>query len=116
MKSIILIASLALIIGCTSTKNTQPTETTMDESSEAKEMIAKGFLMGTIKAYETEGNCPFVIEVAGETPYYLDPIDLDESFKQNDMKVWFTFFGLRMMNRCEKANPVKINEIKKRAE
>jgi len=46
-----------------------------------------------------------------------DPINLDESFsafKQDGMKVWFTFAGLRMMNRCEKANPINLIDIQTR--
>lgn len=116
MKLLIMLASLSILMGCSTSKNATQSESTMDNSAEIKEMTAQGFLQGTIKAYETESNCPFIIEVSGEIPYYYDPINLEESFKQNDTKIWFTFAGLRMMNRCEKANPISILEIRKRAE
>ena len=44
----------------------------------------------------------------------LDPINLEESMKKDGLKVWVTYQGLRMMNRCEKANPVSIVEIEMR--
>lgn len=116
MKSFFIIASLSILMGCNTTKNTQQVDPPMDNSAEIKEMTAQGFLMGTIKTYKTEGSCPFVIEVAGETPIFYDPINLEEVYKVNDQKIWFKFAGLRMMNRCVKANPVSILEIQKRAE
>lgn len=116
MKSMIIIASLTILMGCGASKNKQQADSAVDNSKEIKEMTEQGFLMGTIKTYAAEGNCPYVIEVAAETPYFFDPINLEESFKQNDTKVWFRFAGLRMMNRCEKANPVSILEMQKRAE
>ena len=89
-------------------------ETSKNSEMSAK-MIEDGFKMGTIVASKAEGDCPFTIQMEGEDkPYFLDPINLDESFKKNGQKVWFTFNGLRMMNRCEKANPVSIVEMKKR--
>jgi hypothetical protein len=113
MKSLIIMASLSILMGCNSTKTTVNETTDMEQ---AKEMIAQGFLMGTIKTYATEGNCPFVIEVVGETPIFYDPINLEEVYKVNDQKIWFKFAGLRRMNRCIKANPISILEIQKRAE
>jgi hypothetical protein len=116
MKSLVIIASLSLLMGCSTTKKTTQSDSAMENSAEIKEMTAQGYLMGTVKVYASEGNCPYVIEVADDTPYYLDPINLEESFKQEGTKIWFTFAGLRMMNRCIKANPVSILDIKKRAE
>jgi hypothetical protein len=65
---------------------------------------------------KAEGDCPFAIMVEAEEPYYLDPINLDESYKVAGEKIWFKFRGLRMMNRCDKASPIEISEIQKREE
>lgn len=111
----ILFSTLFILVACSSTKtaSNQPNTQTMEEQ---KEMLAEGYLMGTIMAHSSEGNCPYIIEVVADPPYYFDPINLDENFKKEGEKIWFTFAGLRMMNRCEKANPVSILDIKKRAE
>ncbi|MBL4662789.1 MAG: hypothetical protein JKY22_04370 [Flavobacteriaceae bacterium] len=113
--SFVLIA--LMLFSCNSKK------TTADAMAESKKvemhtkMTSNGYKMGTIIASKEEGDCPFVIQMEGEDqPYFLDPINLDESFKKNGEKIWFTFGPLRMMNRCEKANPVSIIEIEKREE
>jgi len=79
---------------------------------DSKKMMADGYTMGTIVASTAEGDCPFVIssEIDGNAVMY-DPINLEETYKQDGMKVWYKFNGLRMMNRCEKANPVNLSEI-----
>lgn len=85
---------------------------------ETEKMLEAGYQLGTIVASSAEGDCPFVIELATKTDTLLyDPINLDKSFssfKQDNMKVWFTFQPLRMMNRCTKANPINLIDIKTR--
>lgn len=88
----------------------------MQNMEEEKKMLAEGYLKGTIIVYSSEGNCPYVIEVAAANPYYFDPVNLDEAFKMDGEKIWFKYNGLGMMNRCEKAVPVSLSDIKKRAE
>jgi len=111
MNWITRILILALIAGCSSAKKME------NQPSEAeKKMLAAGFLMGTVIAEPNGGGCPYTIEVAAETPYYLDPLNLMEYYQKDGKKIWFKFQGLRMMNRCEKANPVSIQEIQERAE
>ena len=85
---------------------------------QVEKMMAAGFQAGTIVASDAEGDCPFTIRLEDKTGTLLyDPINLDKSFssfKQDGMKVWFTFAGLRMMNRCEKANPINLIDIQSR--
>lgn len=117
MKSTLLLFTIVLFMSCSSTKNTKETMDKTQTSMEAKKMIEKGFLAGTIVVSTKEGECPFTIKVKGdEDAFHLDPINLDESFKRDGQKVWFTYNGLRMMNRCDNANPISIKEIQKRAE
>lgn len=114
--------AVVLLASCNSKKvateaTTDATAETKTMSMNAKEMIKNGFTMGTIEESKAEGDCPFVIRIEGEDkPYFYDPINLDESFKKHGEKIWFTFNGLRMMNRCERANPVSIVAIQKREE
>lgn len=84
---------------------------TMDE----QKLMADGFLKGIIVHSEMEGDCPYTIKLESdpEEYYYLDPINLEERFKKDGEQVWIKFHGLRRMNRCNKANPVEILEIKK---
>jgi hypothetical protein len=116
MKTIFALTTLVVLSSC----NQKATNDAMAETKKTEmhtKMTANGFKMGTIVASKVEGDCPYVIEMEGDNkPYYLDPINLDESFKKNGEKIWFTFGPLRMMNRCEKANPVSIIEMEKREE
>ncbi|MCB0457122.1 MAG: hypothetical protein R2776_10050 [Flavobacteriaceae bacterium] len=118
MKSILFAFALVAMISCSTTKTVNETTNKKETTAmDAKKMIENGFERGVIIASTEEKNCPFVIEVAGrQDNYYLDPINLDEAFKKGGEKIWFKYNGLRMMNRCEYANPVSITEIQKRAE
>ena len=99
--------------------NSKKTATDNNASSEIKtsmtqeEMLANGFVTGSIEESTKEGDCPFTIKITGEggTTFYYDPTNLGDEFKKDGMEVIFTFRGLRMMNRCDKANPIQINEI-----
>ena len=107
--------SALLLISCSSTKN-KPVNSTPVETNTEK-MIAEGFTAGTMVLSDEPGDCPVTIKLDGtDTLTYYDPIDLDDAFKTEGMKVWFKFRGLRMANRCQKANPIAIEEIKKRGE
>ncbi len=80
-------------------------------------MIEEGFIKGIIVTSKVEGDCPITIQVEGkEGSYFLDPINLEDNYKNDGEKIWFKFAGLRRMNRCEKANPISIIEIQKRVE
>lgn len=116
MKTLIVLIALTLIASCSEKATKDAITDTKDEAMNAK-MIEDGFKMGTIVASKKEGDCPYVIEIEGDDQtYYLDPINLDVTFKKHGEKIWFTFAGLRMMNRCLKANPVSIIDMQKREE
>lgn len=81
----------------------------------AKKMKEAGFHSGTIVYSDAEGDCAYTIDVdSDDYKYLLDPINLDEKYQKDGAKIWFKFAGLKMMNRCEKANPVSIVEIQDR--
>jgi len=102
-----------MILSCTTIKDKKNEENTATSS---EEMMEEGFKKGIIVFSDVEGDCPYTIKMQGETAYFLDPINLEEAFKKDGEKVWFKFNGLRRMNRCEKANPVSIETMQKRAE
>jgi len=120
LKTTIVLAAF-VVFSCCSAKKTASDNGTTDTTKNSEmttKMMANGYKMGTIVASKTEGDCPYVIEMKDDAgkPYYLDPINLEESYKKDGAKIWFTFAGLRMMNRCEKANPVNIIQMEKREE
>ncbi len=99
----------------TTTTSTTTETNTDNEKMDAKKMMAAGYLLGTIVYSDKEGDCPYTIQMPGDKMefYYLDPINLEESYKKDGQKVWIKFAGLRRMNRCDKATPAEITDIKK---
>jgi len=104
-------------IACNSSKNTTSNDSEMasEKMKIEKKMMDAGFKKGTIVYSEEEGDCPYTIKIE-ESGNFLDPINLEESYKAGGTEVWVKYNGLRRMNRCVKANPVSIAEIQKRAE
>src|SRR5690606_32015512 len=102
------------ISGNTSSETTTQTNTN-NETMDPKKLMAEGFLLGTIVYSDKEGDCPYKIQMPGDKMefYYLDPINLEEKFKVDGQKVWIKFNGLRRMNRCDKATPAELVDIKK---
>ena len=110
----ILLLSIFLF-SCNSANKSVSDSSEKETQIETKNMIEAGFTKGLIVTSKEEGDCPVTIQVEGKDgSYFLDPINLEDNFKTNGEKVWFKFAGLRMMNRCEKANPVSLIEIQKR--
>ncbi len=128
LKSVLLVFS-AFILSCgstdkqpqTSTNSETTTTTTASESStssgnlDPQKLMAEGYMLGTIVFSDKEGDCPYTIQMPGDKMefYYLDPVNLDEKYKVDGQKVWIKFNGLRTMNRCDKATPAEITDIKK---
>lgn len=114
-----------IIVSCgTTEKQTQTTSTSETTSSESTtntetldsiKMLAEGYTLGTIVYSDKEGDCPYTIQMPGDKMefYYLDPINLEESFKVDGQKVWIKYNGLRRMNRCDKATPAEVVDMKK---
>ena len=108
---------LSLLFSCNSTHKsiTNNTEEEEEAQMESNKMTEAGFTSGTIVYSEKEGDCPTTIQVeGGEEALFYDPINIAEVFKNDGNKVWFKFTRLRMMNRCDKAGPIRIEEILER--
>ncbi|WP_290626505.1 hypothetical protein [Altibacter sp.] len=76
-------------------------------------MMEAGYSKGVIVYSDKEGDCPYTIQVVGSDAMF-DPVNLSENYKRAGEKIWFTYSPLRMMNRCDKANPVNVDDIKTR--
>lgn len=119
IKTLIITFTVLLASNCSSSKKTMVTDPTSENktvanSSKDASMMEEGYLKGTIVASTTEGDCPYVIEVEGKEAYFLDPTNIESTYQKDGMKIWFTYRGLRMMNRCQKANPIELVDIEKR--
>ena len=115
IKSTLLLFTVLLMACCSSTKSAPENDTTNTPDMEIKNMLDEGYKMGVIVASRKEGDCPITIQIQDEETYFLDPINIAEMYDVKDGdKVWVKYTGLRMMNRCDKANPVSLTEIKQR--
>ena len=106
------IATIALtvlmITSCGSTK-----KVASEDLIEVSNEIESGeFLKGQVIFSDVEGDCAYSIKTVGPGAELLDPINLTDEFKIAGQQIWFKYTGLRRANRCEKARPVEINEIK----
>ena len=79
-------------------------------------MIAAGYHSGVVTK-NTSCNCEceskwLLKEMAGSS---LDPINLEEEFQEEGLRIWFRMRPLRMMNRCQGsgASPVSISDAQK---
>ncbi|MBS3739361.1 hypothetical protein [Mesohalobacter halotolerans] len=98
-----------MFVSCNSTKNPK---TENDAATEkAKKMIADGFKKGIIIAFDKKSNCPYIIKLQkSNQTAFLDPVDLPAKFKEDKMAIWFKFTPSRRIKRCQKANPVLLND------
>ena len=104
-----ILSSLFLMLACNGTKDTSTTNE-MAKMDVQQEMMEQGFTKGTIVYSDIEGDCEYTIKL--EDGRMFESTDLKEEFKKADMEVWFKFQPLRRMNKCKKANPVGISEMK----
>ncbi len=115
----ISIITLVTFSCCSASKKTsnevsKKSETVMD----SKKMLEEGYWEGVVVLSKAEGDCPVTIKIDNkEGSYFLDPINMTEKYKGfiiEGTKVWIKYAGLRMMNRCDKASPVNIVDLKSR--
>ena len=108
--------TLFILLGvCCSSKKTSTDIAPKSQINTVKktELISKNFTPGVIQESPKNEDCLFTILVSEQNkqPYSLDPINLDEAYKKNGLAVSFKYRPLRMVNRCQSANPVEIQEI-----
>lgn len=116
-------ALLIFFASCSSSKETAKetsSNNTNNEQSDSKimdaQMIKDGFYLGVIKHLKNS-KCEYII-MDVKTKAQFDPINISEetykAFRKDTQKVYYKYLPLRMMNRCNDANPISLIEIKKR--
>ena len=116
IKTIFALTILMTVIACSSTKSKEGSNESIakETAAENAKMMSEGYIKGTIVFSNKPDDCPYTIQLEGEDNLMYDPINLDVKFQRHDEKIWFTFSPLRRMNRCKKANPISITDIKER--
>lgn len=110
MKTTLLLLGAAALLCFTSCKNTEEVAKDNMEEKVAKETFdPTGYTAGVIEYSKEKDDCEYTIKL--KEGLYYDPINLEDGYKKDGMAVYFKFRGLRMMNRCPKANPVSIEEM-----
>lgn len=105
MKTTLLLGVAALLCFA-SCKNTE--EVAKDKIKE-KAFDPTEYTAGVIVHSKEKNDCEYTIRL--KEGIFYDPVNLDDGFKKDGMAVYFKFMGLRMVNRCTKANPISIKEI-----
>lgn len=109
MKTSILLGT-AMLLCLASCKNTNKlAKESINKKAVETKFDPSGYQKGVIVHSEEKGDCEYTILLDNGTNY--DPINLENSFKKGGMSVYFKYRGLRMANRCTKANPISIEEI-----
>lgn len=116
-KTSAIILTLAITSCCSLTKTPKTSSESDIKKLEQNDklFLDQGYSKGTIVYSDIKGDCEYTIRVES-TGTLFDPINLENNFKKDGAKIWFTFNGLRMMNRCDKANPISIDNIHMRTE
>ncbi len=78
----------------------------------AMQFDTTGYTSGTIVQSKAAGDCEWTIQL--EDGRFLDPMTIDKDFMKDGATVWIKFLPQRRMQRCDKASPVAISEIKLR--
>lgn len=106
LRNFIPAAFVMLAFSCNTNKSVSGEN--RDISSE--KMEEAGFQKVELVVSDTEGDCPYTLQIKGQETL-LDPINLEDTYKKSGISLWVKYRPLRMPNRCEKANPVEIMEI-----
>jgi hypothetical protein len=110
---------LLISTSCDSTRTAvEQTEPTVNNTKEMDTKYANdGYASGVIDYDEKRSKCSFII-IDDKSKLKYDPININEdkfaSLRGNGTKIYFKFHALRMMNRCDDAQPIEIEDIKKR--
>jgi len=97
MKFVTSIISLGVLLSCCGT------QTSVDDN----------FLSGTMVYSSLENDCAYTIKVSeNEDVYFFDPINLEDKYMKDGLKIQFQHRPLRVKKRCDKANPISITKMK----
>ncbi|ANH59347.1 hypothetical protein [Dokdonia donghaensis] len=113
MKKKLFITGIILVTGLMLASCGQKA-TTEEKAKEETTMSfdTTGYTSGTIVQSKAEGDCEWTIKL--KDGRFLDPMAIDKDFMKDGATVWIKFLPQRRMQRCDKASPVAISEIKLR--
>lgn len=111
MKTKLFITGITLVTGLVLASCGQKA-TTEEKAKEETTMSfdTTGYTSGTIIQSKAEGDCEWTIKL--KDGRFLDPMTIDKDFMKDGATVWVKFLPQRRMQRCDKANPVDLTEIK----
>ena len=114
----------ALLVSCGTAKDvSDATEEVVDETTETVEETTEDVneviednsnitYDGIIKDKSTTEGCTFLIETdLGEGTVLLEPVHLQEEYKQDGLKVNFTFTYSKRPSKCGIATPILLGTI-----
>lgn len=110
----VLITGLCSLLGlasCNSTKNNVEEKASEEVLKINQTLLKEGFTYGTMVHSTEEGDCQWTIAL--ESGIYYDPINLEDVYKTEGVTLYFKFRPLRRASRCNKANPIELEEVKK---
>lgn len=111
LKYLALAILLLSVSSCKVRKNHASNAT--PDSVEQEQTIPEGFEKGMVSHRpENIEACRWFIELDDQR--LLEPLDLPEEFQKDSLKVWISYMVQRRPSRCLEAQPVGINEIRKR--
>ena len=115
MKTIVACILLMTVVGCCSMKSKASSSAAAAKETvlEKTKMLNEGYIKGTIVYSDKPDDCAYTIQLEGKDKVMYDPMNLEIDFQKHGEQVWFTFSPLRRMNRCIKANPIRLTDIKK---
>lgn len=111
MKTTLILLGTAALLCFVSCKNTKEVaKDNIDEKVTEEKFDPTGYTAGVIVYSQDKDDCEYTIKL--KDGLFYDPINLEDGYKKEGMAVYFKFRGLRMRNRCNKANPISIEEIR----
>ena len=108
---VVLFCFFICLLSCHTNKKVTDKENSLSSTTES--LIKKGFKKAIIIKNKSKSSCALLVSLL-DSKELLDPVGIDQNNFKNEEKIWFKFSSLRMKNRCEKARPVSVIEIKKR--
>ena len=112
MKNLLFIVLTIGMIACGSTKEST-TEQAKAQTKPVETEPMESFVRGTIKDMHKTDGCDFVISVTiDEKETLLEPLKLDEKFKEDGKIVQLIYTFSRRQSKCMGTTPIMIEKIK----
>ncbi len=112
MKNLLFIALTIGMIACGSTKE-RAADQTKTQTKPAETETIERLVSGTIKDMRKTDGCDFIIAVTiDQKEVLLEPLELDEKFKEDGKNVQLIYTSSRRQSKCMGTMPIMIEKIK----